>query len=1178
MATDNLTAKEKVAVFNKAMSPLESHKKQFKSGKFEGTGMKDEIITSVTEGGIPQTEAQEKTTAGAKFLKKAIVDPALMAPRAAFNFFAPKAWEKNYGEPFGITTPGTRVEQDQKKAELQQAKLYRAAQTKVRDDVLMMADVAQKRFKETGDTKYLDAVVQAKNDIFAAHNITDDNFVTISNNMWGMVDDAGLFTSSPDPYPVIEGMAKFGLGYKGMVKGEKLMNKHFVEKFMKDMKKGKGHNKKAWLARTAGAVLGGASGVAVADFGYETMLDVMNRAGQAKKWMKDDSIRVGMWDAILAGNVPDAMTFGGEGINRPSLDERKKEAFESFAWDAAITSAFFGARPLYYGLRRTVGAWPFKMFKPRPTKDPGVITNLELLEAEQALITKYHNPKVLKEMGLKPIGEKLTFNTPVLGNFLWKVVNSNAPFNPFRWMGPQGAIKRTGAKDEDIIPGINLGFKYNSDEWWPEPTELMGTQLGRHMVGGQVAPGMAATMSPAPLFGTGIRDNMATRGDYYLKVIGEEMLGKFAPYANAGDQAMDWSVLASRNTRGFKAAAKHLETVFDESAKGAGKIFSDENMVTIGKQALREFRLKQQIDSKGDLIPPEITSKAIDFIERQIIKPVGEGNVLQTNSMRSLEQMKGIREAMDDLLKPLQDQTLAETAYADTITRLFKAWETDMGSVGAMGYPEVAKAWQDYDNFVSKGMLLWMTDVGKSVNKIQTRGFDVVLQNDPTRAGEQLFDVVVKAAQSHPERAASELAALKRIVGPRAYHNGVGSYIRKVFNQSIGIKSGMLHFDAGGFKKALGIGEEGSALKSLMEQALPGDKVAKLKIFDPQTGIFKDFDDELYASGVNQGLTQMLRENVPAEFLKAENRILPTTKEFEHLANILERLFINGVPDPSKFMMRRAIMSGTRNSLKSLLPTHAMGMSRPGAPSGKQFAAGTGAAAIGMGPLAAAGTAWLVNYGGRVLTNPVSMRVWMNMMDANLPETIRAANFARLVRMYPEEWMEFDRDLAEMEKAQRQLNTMQTQTQHSKSTVSQIAEQVNKAASGVQKTMQDYDKINEYVNPNYFNLTTPDKQPDPALDDSMYAPVADEYDSSRVGSSITNSPTMNPAAAASLYAGNTDQALADQYGGGGATAYAAEGGIVNAVMDNKGKFTPVQKGINDNPFQNANNKGITGIL
>ena len=98
---------------------------------------------------------------------------------------------------------------DQRKAELEQDKLYRERQGKVRDDILMMADTAQRRFRETGDTKYLDAVVQAKNDIFAANNITDDNFVTISPNMWGLVDDAGFFTNSPNPYPVIENLAKF---------------------------------------------------------------------------------------------------------------------------------------------------------------------------------------------------------------------------------------------------------------------------------------------------------------------------------------------------------------------------------------------------------------------------------------------------------------------------------------------------------------------------------------------------------------------------------------------------------------------------------------------------------------------------------------------------------------------------------------------------------------------------------------------------------------------------------------------------------------------------------------------------------------------------------------------------------------------------------------------------------
>ena len=119
----------------------------------------------------------------------------------------------------------------------------------------------------------------------------------------------------------------------------------------------------------------------------------------------------------------------------------------------------------------------------------------------------------------------------------------------------------------------------------------------------------------------------------------------------------------------------------------------------------------------------------------------------------------------------------------------------------------------------------------------------------------------------------------------------------------------------------------------------------------------------------------------------------------------------------------------------------------------------------------------------------------------------------------------------------------------------------------------------DWANPSAYEALTEEKDetPAPNLGESMYAPEATSYDSSRVGSSITNNPVMNPAAAAELYKGNTDAALANQFAGG-ATQYAADGGIMNAVMDNKGKFTPIQKGINDNPFNAAKNKGITGIL
>ena len=223
--------------------------------------------------------------------------------------------------------------------------------------------------------------------------------------------------------------------------------------------------------------------------------------------------------------------------------------------------------------------------------------------------------------------------------------------------------------------------------------------------------------------------------------------------------------------------------------------------------------------------------------------------------------------------------------------------------------------------------------------------------------------------------------------------------------------------------------------------------------------------------------------------------------------------------------------------------------------------------------------AWLINYGGRVLTNPVSLRVWLNMMDANIPETIRVANWARLVRMYPEEFMEFDTDLAELEHAQRKFNKVKQVDQESKSTRAKLAEQVNKAATNIKEGVDKIHPWVDWANPSAYEGFTEGepKTEEPGLEDSMYAPLAEEYDQSRVGSSITNNKVMNPAAAAALYTGNTDQALANQFGGG-ATQYAADGGIMNAVMDNKGKFTPVQKGINDNPFNQSKNSGITGIL
>ena len=1133
MADRKLSSSE---VFNQAVKPFIDHKNAYQD--YKGT---------TTKGDIPRTEAQEKIEAGQKWQKKYMWDVPTAIPSAVWNLaFKDTGWEA--GKENWLLQ--SKADKQQRKDELDNMRLWRKKRDDVRDMVLDIAEAGSRKYKETGKEEHLDTVTQGITDLLNSANLKYEDFVTVDPETFAMRDGAMLFSNQPNPYPLIEGYAMGGMGYYGTIKGEKLMNEKFLKGFGKRFAKGKGN----FWSRVAGAVIGGASGVAAADYGYEGVLDIMNRAGQAKKWRDDPNIRAGLMDSMLAEIAPESWTFGGEGINRPDQKARVESALNAFKWDAMIGSMFFGARPAYYAVRKGFGAVPMGMFKGKPTgvkAKADVMTSRELLDAEQNLIERW----APKTGPYKAPTEELVFANPLgipkLGKLLWRLSNSKA----FNWLGRPGPIKK------------------GSNEWWPDPLEMQGTMMARTMVGGAFAKGVASTFSPTPLLGSGIRQNMFNQSEFYLKGVMDNMLGSFAPYASMTDMGLDWAKLASANARGFKAHAKHLEKEFTNAAEGMGKGFSDENLVSVAKQTLREYQQKLQVaadaarrgsDSK-ELIPQEVSSRLIKFLENQILKPVGEG---RTHTMRDVFQMKGLREQMDDLLKPLQDATLANTTYADDITRLFKAWDADVGSVAHMGYPGVAKAFQDYDDFVSKGLLLWGTDVGQSAIKVGQRGFNIVLDNSSTRAGQGLFEVAVKAAKSSPKRAYEELAAIRRIVGDRAYHNGVGTYIRNAFHKSLSEKEGMMVFDSSVFRGALGLGEAGSPLRTFMREALPGPKVRKLDIFNPKTGRWSEFDDELYAAGRNQGLREILGEEVPEGLLRAKEVQLPTMKEFEDLTTILETLYKQGVPSTSKYMMRRGVMAGVAGSLKALSPTQALG----------------GAAVASIGAIPTIALTFLANYGGKVLTRPVAMKVFRNALDANLPETIRLVNWNRFVRMFPEEFMAFDADLKEMETRQRMFDQSGKRIQGASSTASRVKDAIVQNIP----TFGDIKKggakiIDEGIGPfpNSPNLFQQRNKILPAPE-GVDAPYADEaagaYDTSQAGSSIMNSQTMNPGAAQALYAGDTDAALAAQYGGG--TQYAAGGGLMelNPVMNNQGKYVDPQKGINDNPFTKAQNKGILGVL
>ena len=173
---------------------------------------------------------------------------------------------------------------------------------------------------------------------------------------------------------------------------------------------------------------------------------------------------------------------------------------------------------------------------------------------------------------------------------------------------------------------------------------------------------------------------------------------------------------------------------------------------------------------------------------------------------------------------------------------------------------------------------------------------------------------------------------------------------------------------------------------------------------------------------------------------------------------------------------------------------------------------------------------------GKIMTNPVTLNVYKNILDSTLPEQTLLSNFARMVRLMPEEWKEFDRELAEVENDQRYRENVGKQVAQPMT----LYEQMKDAAGQIGDAGKNIlDKTYGTESP-ALDLIDRIKEPPPA--ESIFADEA-AFDSSSVGSSIMNNPIMNPSAAASLYEGDLDQALANQ----AAPRMAATGGIISLV-------------------------------
>ena len=1067
---------------------------------------KDKTFVSKTEGGVPQTKAEEIIGKNRKSMEP--IGEAFSAPfQILGNLLAP-------GKPFGKSNPfvASQQELDARAIELQNLKTYREKRDTVRDNVVNIIHRAKEKYPNMEPAQ----VAELNNDIqqyIKSMGLAQKDFTTITPSTLLNEDEFGLYTSNPNPYPMVEVGGEMVAGTVGMLKGFKAGplvvdafgdsyrygTKGIGKRFMAGMARG-GKVPGPWWAKALGAVIGGATGVGIADYGYEVQLDIMNKAGTAKKFLKNSDNQI---LETMSAAIPERLTFGPEGINRPDQATRIKGALKDAAIDGAISSVFFGARPAYYATRRFIGGNVFGMFKPRAGSR--VPAGQEILDAEQRLYQSGKFNEIFKEDALTKefvetsIGgrqQNIQFNFPLIGNIMTRLMRSPV----FNFLSPS-ELKTPLKQVSDLLP---------------QTEKMIGTDVQRSDVGSPMLAGISKLLGRAPVIGTRIYRNKADQMNAYMD-LGGSIIQKltFAPILNVSEHGAKISGLGGAAARGFRDAAAEKQQLLLDSARKYGAVVDDSTLVNEAKRIYQRALAQRQIaptDEGTAAVSKAVPEPFIDFLKTQVIDPGIAG-------ARTIEQYYGLRDQMDKLYNKFLKNADGES-QAD-ILNIYKAWEADIGNLSKSGIPEVEKLWRDYEKFVSNGMMMFTTKAGKAVAGPVER-FGMAINIDPDRQATNIFETVIDIAKKDPGNAATNLATMKNIVGDKAYYEGLGIYLNKVFNNSIVQRDGAELFDGEIFRRALGLGK-GNPLKTLFEKALPGPQVSKIVVRDGQTGIVKEFDNVNF----NEGL-KAIKYDTPAGIAGRQAAQLPNLKDLEDFATLMTAAAANGIPEISTFMARRAVMGGIRSGIKSALPTSALGL--------QTKTAGAGAlAAFGSGWLIPAALAYGVRYMGGIITSPPSLRAYRNILDDTLPEQVRLANFVRLVRLRPEEWQEFDRELAEVETGQRYREQVGQSMAPARSAL-EIFGEAGKQALETGKGMVEDTMGTPGTSP-AMNIL--DRIQNPPQPDSNY--FADEVSS--IGSSILQSPNMNPAAAASLYEGNLDQALANRV----APRMAAKGGIISLV-------------------------------
>ena len=562
----------------------------------------------------------------------------------------------------------------------------------------------------------------------------------------------------------------------------------------------------------------------------------------------------------------------------------------------------------------------------------------------------------------------------------------------------------------------------------------------------------------------------------------------------------------------------------------------------VAKNYLLAFERRLGVGPDGKILPTPKSMPVKDYIEN---------NFLMQNDALSYSRVAEIlTKEMPDLMKRTGDDGLALQFVQDLKQALEKGMATSPKSA------EVLVAKEAFDEAFSNGKLLFDTKVAKAlgIGGMDMYGYRVKMLKNTDYADKLLDtakfmenpeamknfhmlvgpDIFRAALRRHVDNAYK--GALQPFKGQSEIDSLFQGFVRGVDDPRAftpkNVEGSFVNVDA--FKKALGLADPGSnkfqtlaeAFKIASKNYKPGSKLPKWA----STG-----SSELIDAGANAETVRILADGSRKSSVVAR---MPTATEYLQFTQVLEKAFAGGVPDISTFIARRAQISGLRGALRAFTPGAKAGV------------AGSGAGAIAGTPLMSTVLFSLIaRQTGKILTNPVNMKAFQYVLNPN--NARNSVAYGRAMEViglnFKKDLDDLDRTLASVESEQLMKNDFQNLKQQINPT-NTINDDTREKFQQQKENIENINKQRE------FNRFREQSIQPTVVGGNNVTPTSptSTAGSPVVGSSIAGNSAMNPMAAANLYTGNTDAALAAQFGTPqGATQtmprMAAKGGIISLV-------------------------------